>query len=126
MFKKFNGILNNNIKTYFIKTNFHMYKINYFGRKSGKTVQLDDLDPDIQTEDYIDSTGNKLDYVKVYKGEFPYMPLDDHPLIPGYARMIAVSREITDKLKEINAEKTKLIISVLKNPEKVEALQASM
>jgi hypothetical protein len=54
------------------------------------------------------------------------MPLDDHPLIPGYARMIAVTREITEKLKELNAEKTKIVISVLRNPEKVEALQASM
>jgi hypothetical protein len=40
--------------------------------------------------------------------------------------MIAVTREITEKLKEMNAEKTKMVISVLKNPDKMEALQTSM
>jgi hypothetical protein len=54
------------------------------------------------------------------------MPLDDHPLIPGYARIIGLTMELTEKLKELNVEKTKLVVSVLKNPEKVEALQASM
>ena len=69
--------------------------------------------------------GIKLDYIKIYHGLYPYMPLDDHPLIPGYARMIAVTREITDKLKEMNVEKTKLVISVLRNPDKMESLQAA-
>ncbi len=93
----------------------------YFGSKSFKPVAL----PEENLESFVED-GKELEYVKIYSGLYPYMPLDDHPLIPGYSRILAVTRELTDKLKEMNVEKTKLVISVLRNPENVEALQAQM
>lgn len=127
MFKKFNGYLVKNTKSCFNQINFHMYKTFPFSRKNTKPIQVSEpLDPNIETDEYIDEQGNKLNYVKVFHGIYPYLPLDDHPLIPGYARIIALTREITEKLKALNAEKTKLVIFVLKNPDKVEALQATM
>jgi len=93
-----------------------------FATKSIKTgnVQLSEESFENLTED-----GKKLENTKVYSGVYPYMPLDDHPLIPGYARMLAITMDLTNKLKELNVEKTKLVISVLKNPENIEALQQS-
>ena len=125
MLKNFPNVLNRNIR-FFYKSSFYRFD---FSRKNLKTSNISLTEPfgdGITAEDYKEESGNNLDYIKVYHGSYPYMPLDDHPLIPGYARMIAVSREIIDKLKEANVEKTKLVMSVLKNPEKVEALQASM
>ncbi len=110
----------------FYRSSFYRFD---FSRKTLKTNGLPISEPfgeGVVGEDYVEEGGNKLDYIKVYNGTYPYMPLDDHPLIPGYARMIAVTREIIDKLKEANVEKTKIVMSVLKNPEKLEALQASM
>jgi len=125
MLKTFPSIINRNIKNFY-KTSFYRFD---FSRKNLKTSNLSISEPfgdGVKSEEYIEEGGNKLDYIKVYHGSYPYMPLDDHPLIPGYARMLAVSREIIDLLKEANVEKTKMVMSVLKNPEKVEALQASM
>jgi hypothetical protein len=123
MLKLFSNIFAKNTRF----THKNSYPRYNFARKTIKEteVQLPEPADSIKTEDY-EEGGHKLDYIKVYHGLYPYMPLDDHPLIPGYARMIAVTREITEKLKELNAEKTKIVISVLRNPEKVEALQASM
>ncbi len=59
-------------------------------------------------------------------GIYPYIPLNDHPLIPGYGRLITVTSEITNKLKELNAEKTKIIVSVNRSPENTEALQSPL
>jgi hypothetical protein len=125
MFKNIPNVLNKNIR-FFYKSSFYRFD---FSRKNLKTSNISINEPfgeGIKPEDYQEDSGKKLDYIKVYNGSYPYMPLDDHPLIPGYARMIAVSRDIIDKLKEANVEKTKLVMSVLKNPDKVEALQASM
>jgi hypothetical protein len=69
---------------------------------------------------------NKFKNIKIFQGKFPYMPIDDHPLIPGYARMLNLSKEIFDKLKEVNVEQNQLVISVAKNPEQIEAIQLSM
>lgn len=123
MLKLFSNIFSKNTKS------LHKYtysKFN-FARKTVKETSVEVPEPadNPNTEDY-EVGGKKLNYIKVYHGIYPYMPIDDHPIIPGYARMIAVTREITDRLKELNAEKTKVVISVLKNPEKVEALQPSM
>jgi len=68
----------------------------------------------------------KIKHIKIYQGKFPYMPIDDHPLIPGYARMLNVSKELFDKLKEAKVEQNQLVISVTKNPEQIEAVQLSM
>ena len=68
---------------------------------------------------------NKLNHIKLLQGRFPYLPLDDHPLIPGYARILNLSKDIYDKLKEIDVEKKLLVISVMKNPKEIEALQLS-
>ena len=125
MLKNIPNVLNRNIR-FFYKSSFYRFD---FSRKNLKTSNLSISEPfgeGIKPEEYKEEGGNTLDYIKVYHGSYPFMPLDDHPLIPGYARMIAVSREIIDKLKEANVEKTKLVMSVLKNPDKVEALQASM
>lgn len=69
---------------------------------------------------------SKFNNVKVFQGKFPYMPIDDHPLIPGYARMLSISKELFDKLKEAKVEQNQLVISVAKNPEQLEAIQLSM
>ena len=125
MLKNFPNVFKNNIR-FFNKSS--LFRCD-FSRKNLKNSNISVSEPfgeGITAEDYKEESGNNLDYIKVYHGSYPYMPLDDHPLIPGYARMIAVSREIIDKLKEVNVEKTKLVMSVLKNPEKVEALQSSM
>jgi hypothetical protein len=125
MLKTFPNVINKNIR-FFYKSSFYRFD---FSRKNLKTSNISISEPfgeGVKGEEYREESGNKLDYIKVYHGTYPYMPLDDHPLIPGYARMLAVSREIIDKLKEANVEKTKMVMSVLKNPEKVEALQASM
>jgi hypothetical protein len=91
-----------------------------FVRKSPKKPN------DEATPDTPETENENPDNMKVSFGTFPYLPLNDHPLIPGYGRLLAVTSEITEKLKELNAEKTKIIVSVVKNPEKIEALQASM
>jgi len=125
MLKNFPNVLKNNIR-FFYKSPFCRFDFSRKNLKNSNIPVTELYGEGITQEDYKEEGGDSLDYIKVYHGSYPYMPLDDHPLIPGYARMIAVSREIIDKLKEVNIEKTKLVMSVLKNPEKVEALQASM
>lgn len=97
-----------------------------FSRKIKKTSETEnELSEDISTEDYLDR-GQKLDYIRVYKGKYPFIPLDDHPLIPGYARMIAVPKNVFQRMKEMNVEETKMVISVCKNPEKIEGVQLAL
>jgi hypothetical protein len=91
-----------------------------FGRKITKKSN-DPLEPETQ-----EIEDENPENIKVSFGTYPYLPLNDHPLIPGYGRLLAVTSEITEKLKEMNAEKTKIVVSVVKNPEKIEALQAAM
>lgn len=119
MLRSFSNILNKQNKS----LNKYLSPRYNFARKNMKDIQVPESapGPEIYEQD-----GKKFDYIKVYQGIYPYLPLDDHPLIPGYARMIAVTRELTDKLKELNVEKSKMVISVLKNPDKMEALQTSM
>jgi hypothetical protein len=62
----------------------------------------------------------------IIQATYPYLPLNDHPLIPGYGRLITVTSEVTNKLKELNAEKTKIVVSVIKSPENTEALQSPL
>ena len=64
--------------------------------------------------------------IKVNFGTYPYIPLNDHPLIPGYGRLVTVTSEITNRLKEINAEKTKIVVSVSKTGDNTEALQSPL
>jgi hypothetical protein len=92
-----------------------------FSRKINPSSNKENL-PEIKEENYLEKI-SKFENIKILQGKYPYMPLDDHPLIPGYARMIAISREISDKLKELKAESTKLVVSVCKNPEKIEGVQ---
>lgn len=94
----------------------------YFARKTMPGREKDF--PNAQLEDYVHQ-GNKVEHVKVFTGEYSYLPLDDHPLIPGYSRAIGISKDILDKLKELNVEQNKLVISVLKNPEAIEGVQAA-
>ena len=113
MLKTFPNVLSRNMR-FFYKSSFYRFD---FSRKNLKTSNISVTEPfgeGITAEDYKEENGNSLDYIKVYNSSYSYMALDDHPLIPGYSRMIAVSREIIDKLKEANVEKTKLVISVLK------------
>lgn len=86
------------------------------------------LEPGANPElvDITEDHENKFNNVKVFQGKFPYMPIDDHPLIPGYARMLNISKELFDKLKEAKVEQNQLVISVAKNPEQLEAIQLSM
>lgn len=91
----------------------------------GKKLETDSGD-NPELVDITEDQENKFKNVKVFKGKFPYMPIDDHPLIPGYARMLNISKELFDKLKEVKVEQNQLVISVAKNPEQIEAIQLSM
>ncbi len=122
MFKSLSTKLSQNLKTMLYKNTF-TFK---FSRKTTVSSKPPKIEESEIGDEYVDEAGNKLESIKVNQGIYPYMPLDDHPLIPGYARMIAISREISEKLKEMDVEKTKLVISVLRNPDKVEGVQPTM
>lgn len=97
--------------------------MNYFfgGRNANqKTIG----DQEVKTEDYFDN-GSQLKYIQTYRGKFPYMPLDDHPLIPGYARQISISKKYLEILKATNAEAGGLVVSVVKNRNTIEAMQST-
>ena len=91
----------------------------------GKKLNLDSAtNPELVeiTEDH----ENKFKNIKIFQGKFPYMPIDDHPLIPGYARMLNISKELYEKLKEAKVEEHQMVISVARNPEQIEAIQLSL
>ena len=95
---------------------------NFSAKKIIKTKGIEV--PETLSEIIIDEDGTKIKNVKISTGIFPYFPLDDHPLIPGYSRMIPITREFLDKWNEIEQSKQlRSVISICKNPEKIEGLQ---
>jgi len=108
------------------KRNFYLINSCGFSLKNIKPIDKSLKFDKIKHPELVEITEegeNKLENIKLLQGRFPYLPLDDHPLIPGYARMLSLSKEIFDKLKELEVENTQLVISVLKNPEQMDAVQ---
>lgn len=122
MLRTFTNVLKNSKK--------HMLGVHNFSIMTkrpkifGKKLNLDSA----TNPELVEADEHQNDYknVKILQGKFPYMPIDDHPLIPGYARMLNISKELFDKLKEAKVEESNLVISVTKNPEQIEAVQLSM
>ena len=86
---------------------------------AGTTVEITNENGEV-----LDQYGTKIKNIKTIIGTYPYFSLDDHPLIPGYSRMIPVTREFLDKWNEIeHSKQLKSVISICKNPEKIEGLQ---
>jgi hypothetical protein len=120
MFKKtstkfFNPLLNNSLypaqKFYFARsTKKDSLSLNKQYLASQKVV------------DYTDENGQNVPHIRKFAGTFPYLPLDDHPLIPGYARLISITKEIAEKLVADNVEEKKLCMSVLKNPDRQQGI----
>jgi Lon-like ATP-dependent protease len=56
---------------------------------------------------------------KVHQGEFNYLPINDHPLIPGYTRFLPISMKLAEKIKNLTDENSevrpKIIMSVIKD-----------
>lgn len=123
MLKTFTNVLKSQKRVMYNCSRFNIItkKPKIFGKNlspdSEETPELVDI-----TEDH----ESKFTNVKVFQGKFPYMPIDDHPLIPGYARMLNISKELFEKLKEAKVEQNQLVISVARNPEQLEAIQLSM
>ena len=76
-------------------------------------------------EDYVDESGEKQSHIKKYSDNFIYLPLVDHPLIPGYTRLINMTKDIVEKLNAEKIEEKFLCMSVLKNPDQIEGLTLS-
>ena len=119
MFKSFSNILNKNIRS------IHRlaFPRHNFSKKFLKTTT--DLQVQDSPEGPLQSEETKSNY-KIYEGVYPYFPVDDHPIIPGYGRIIIVSQQILDSLKPKINSKSKFVVSVLKEPEKIDALQSTM
>ena len=101
--------------------------VTFSAKKFLNRVHNIDPNPDIinpPKDEEIIKDGVVVKNVKTRLGRFPYFPIDDHPLVPGYSRMIPISREFIDKLKELsNGEILKTVVSVCKNPGSIEGVQ---
>lgn len=55
-------------------------------------------------------------HLKTHIGKFPYFPINDHPLIPGYARFLPITMKLSEKISEYldNDETQKFVLSVSK------------
>lgn len=60
----------------------------------------------IPKKDYKTNNPNKI---------YPFLPLNDHPLVPGMPRIIPISKNIISSIKSLNEEKSTFVLSVLKN-----------
>ena len=62
------------------------------------------------------SQDNVNPYLKTHTGLFPYLPLNDHPLVPGYTRFLPMSMKLSDKLAEMieKDDSQKFVFSVVK------------
>ena len=101
----------------------HFIKFNFITQKT-KSLRKKNLDI-AENPEIVDIT-DKYQNIKVFQGKFPYIPIDDHPLIPGYTRMLSLSRDLFERIRETNPEQNQLVISVCKNPEQIEGVQLSM
>ena len=58
----------------------------------------------------------KKDYKTNYSNKtYPFLPLNDHPLIPGMPRIIPISKNLVSSIKSLKDQKTPFVLSVLKN-----------
>lgn len=114
MFKTF---LQNTIKN----SNYLRISRGFFCDKVPKVTKSPNDIPEAK-EDYFEN-GKKIPHIKVFKGTYPYLPLNDHPLIPGFHRRIPISKQLSAHLKWTKNQPAKMVISVLKNPESIEGMQ---
>lgn len=63
-------------------------------------------------------------YLKTHTGLFPYLPLNDHPLVPGYTRFLPMSLKLSDKISELveKDETQKFVFSVVKENKSVDQI----
>lgn len=120
MFKKIGSSQNSRL----LNTLYPVQK--YFFVRGSKKSEMLSLNKQFlsshKLEDYNDINGEKIANIKKFSGTFHYLPLDDHPLIPGYSRLISITKEIAEKLIEEKVEEKRLCMSVLKNPDKLEGV----
>ena len=76
-----------------------------------------------QIVEITDTHDIKYNNIRLFKGKFSYLPIDDHPLIPGYTRMLSITREILEIIKVKNLENNQIVVSVCKNPELIDSVQ---
>ena len=120
MLRNFSNLIKLSSNNTSVKTSLLFFPNYRFIRKISKTEVVP---PEVESS--IKSENNLNNAIKTFSGTYPYMPLYDHPLIPGYPRIIPANKAMLDKLIELNVEKTNIVLSVLKNPEKLEGLQAN-
>ena len=87
-------------------------------------------DPMSEDEHHIDIDENytpdaQLPYISTLKGRFSFFPIDDHPLLPGYVRMIPISKKLENKLADPTTTQ-KVVVSTLKNPEMQQGMKAAL
>ena len=61
------------------------------------------------------STSKKGKKVNIANKVYPFLPLNEHPLIPGMPRIIPVTKHIITSLNKLKDKKTPIIFSVMKN-----------
>lgn len=87
-------------------------KIKRGPRPDFKETSLEDLEF-VEHENY--------KHLKTHVGKFPFLPINNHPLIPGYSRFVPISIKLAEKLMEFSEKsetektKTKVVMSVLKD-----------
>lgn len=65
---------------------------------------------------------------KIFTGEFPFLPINDHPLIPGYSRFLPISLKLANALTDLSDKETeqtrvKVVVSVMKESQADTSLQ---
>ena len=61
------------------------------------------------------TTSKKGKKINITNKVYPFLPLNEHPLIPGMPRIIPVTRHIITSLNKLKDKKTPIIFSVMKN-----------
>lgn len=89
-----------------------------FARKRNKSLTAT-LDQSLNGFEFHDDP--IFPYQKTYNGEFMYLPINDHPMIPGYSRFLPISDILSTKLNDIMKEmdnpdesRLKIVMSVVK------------
>jgi hypothetical protein len=120
MLKSFANLFNKNIKSFQHKS----CRFN-FTRKFIKKPDVLFTDAERESNEIKESKEGKdgKDEQGMSVGIFPYLPINDHPLIPGFIRSVLTSGELIDKMNNLKLNKKQVVVSVLRNPDKVEALQ---
>lgn len=108
MIKKFTLNIKKSIKTFFPN---YVKRFNF----SEKNPEIDDPD---EKKDFFSKFSNTIKTGDI----LPYIPLSDHPLFPGLSQVLYAKREMISQMDSLEIFKKPVFISVLKDPNKVEAL----